>query len=147
MNYIKKQAIIMLLVPVAIYGNNADIQAKIKELQEFGYRKRLELVDLGIAIAERKVLVRALYEEFYRIAVEEDTNAAGDFSNKIQATIDERQNIKDVITKEFEDGLDNWKIFIIRVVAEKLLVESLIAQYAACFQAIIDTDKALGALQ
>jgi hypothetical protein len=147
MNYIKKQMIMMFLLPIAMYGNNADTQAKIKELKDFGYKKRSELVDLGIAIAERKVVVTALYQEFCGSAAQEDTSAAGEFSNKVQAAMDKRKNIAQVVTTEFEDGLDDWKIFIIRVVAEKLLIESLIAQYAECFQDIVDNDKALDALQ
>lgn len=131
-------------MPIAVYGNN---EVKINELKEFGSKKRSELVDLGMIIAERKILVRELYEDFYGSATQEDKDAAGAFSNKVQTALVQRQNIAAVVTNEFEDGLDDWKIFIIRVIAEKLYVENLITQYAECFQAIIDTDKALDELQ
>ena len=128
-------------------GNTIDTQAKIQELKEFKSRKTLELVDLGMAIAEKKGVVEELFEDFYEKVAQEDKDAAGKFSNKVQAALVQRQNIAQVINTEFVDGLDDWKIFVIRVIAEKLYVENLIVQYAECFQAIIDNDKALQEFQ
>ena len=143
----KNIALIALLVPVAMHGNNIDAQAKIQELKEFRSRKALKLADLATAIAERKVVVKELFEDFHANASQEDKDAAGAFSNKVQAALVQRSNIVQVINTEFVDGLDDWKIFVIRVIAEKLYVENLIVQYAECFQAIIDNDKALLELQ
>ena len=139
----KNIALIGLLVPVAMHGNNIDAQATIQELKELKSRKTLELANLGMAIAERKVVVEELFEEFYQNVTQENKDAAGEFSNKVQAALVQRSNIAQVINTEFVDGLDDWKIFVIRVIAEKLYVENLIVQYADCFQAIIDNDKAL----
>ncbi len=143
----KNIAFIVLLVPYAVYGNNTDAETKIQELRAFRHEKTLELADLGKAIAEIKVLVKKLYKDFYENATQKDKDAAGEFSNKVQAALVEQQNIAQVINQEFVDGLDDWKIFVIRVIAEKLYVENLIAQYAESFQAIIDSDKALLELQ
>ena len=143
----KNIALIALLVPVAMHGNTIDAQAKIQDLKEFRSKKTLELADLATAIAERKVVVKELFEDFYENASQEDKDAAGAFSNKVQAALVQRSNIAQVVTKEFVDGLDDWKIFVIRVIAEKLYVENLIDQYAECFQAIIDNDKTLQEFQ
>jgi hypothetical protein len=144
---IVKTSLIALLVPCAVYGNTIDAQAKIQDLKEFRSRKTLELADLGMAIAERKGVVEEIFEDFYENVTQEDKDAAGEFSDKIQAALVQRSNIAQVINTEFVDGLDDWKIFVIRVIAEKLYVENLIVQYAECFQAIIDNDKALLELQ
>lgn len=164
----KKVLLGVFLVPFAVMGHGGDVEAQMKELKDYRFKKELELSDLGKMISEKDEFLRSLKSlminfivgemhennlneherEAFGLRIDESSKA---FQEALTKAFIAKKNIKQFFVEELlnekESGFETLKFLQVRHVSEQNLLKTLVERYGDCQQELFEVDYQLDELQ